>query len=189
MITFAFIEDVWNLNKESEESKINNRTDPLCNLITGEDAIMTTYLNESKKNDELNIQCFDYENIEGFQGNNYSLLDNAFQFDDFYKINNMNETKKQKEQQYIQEESKKIFKDIVYSKINNTTAMQIPEETKNTDIQLLNSIDDKVLNSNVTIMNQNFNKSEIFDLILYIVSGVFIIFMLEQVFNLGLMMR
>lgn len=300
MTTFAFINEIWSedVDRQTKEKIKKDGPSPLCNLVSDntenrEDSIMTTYLdngrnrNRNRNKDDnrrydikLDVEkkqkgvsaktCFDFENIVGYEGENFTLLENAFSFDNYYRNNITDKTTH--DSNIVSKDS--VFKDIVFSeqsgvrertdniimKTNNKDLIKTIEKESDLKTRYVPRYvpDDVVLNNSVTtridteestngslisqsllqsekqrhfsrdvdvideeqinrilqslakagnkdskpsickeaeqnIINhkskENYYMTNIYDLVLYIISGVFIIIILEQILNLGLLMR
>jgi hypothetical protein len=186
---YADINEAW--GKVADPNPSKSKHDPVCPLVYPEfnDDIMSKYLDtdpgvnkkpverhlqmskapvvEKVKQPIVNQSCFDEENLVGFMGSNHRLLETAYPFDDYYVDNNVRDTEKHKDDVCDEEALPKssIYKNVkVLEEYANSIA---PSQSQSTLTDSQNQL----------------------DMILYVVSGVFLIFMMEQVLHLGKLMR
>lgn len=197
-MSYSFINEAWGIADNSDPYSYSQQQ-PVCNLIKQEqqDDIMSVYLNsetnnkKKKSTNERNLamsskptitpvnvgpvdtkKCYDFDNIDGFV--NEPLLRQAYAYDNFYIENNVRDTIEHKDCDVpaapVKEE---IYKDIILERYANL-------DTSSTTIN--NTTNSK------TKETKDKNK-EYMDLTLYIVSGAFLILMMEQILHLGFLMR
>lgn len=204
--TYSFINEAWGIvdNNESQHQQ-----PPLFNIIKQEqDDIMNIYLNsdtnsnsnkKKKSTNERNLamsskpaitplnvnnvdtkKCYDFDNIDGFA--NEPLLKQAYAYDNFYIQNNVRDTVEHEDCDVpaapVKEE---IYKDIILERYANLDTSA--NTSVNTNINTSNS---NTVDKSKTNKSQN---KEYMDLTLYIVSGAFLILMMEQILHLGFLMR
>ena len=189
---YADINEAWGKVATSPSDPSKQKHDPVCPLVYPEfnDDIMSKYLDTdpgvNKKSVERHLQmskapivdrvkqqvvnqtCFDGDNLVGFMGDNQRLLANAYPFDDYYIDNNVRDTEKHADD--ICEEE--LPKNSIYKNV------KVFEEYVNTNTNNANAPTHNLVDS----QNQ-------LDMILYVISGLFLIFMMEQVLHLGKIMR
>jgi hypothetical protein len=160
MSAYAFLNEIWN----SEESSV--KTSPQCTLKTGKlDNIMDAYMSETKNivvNEEQEKPCHvDVDNLEGWDNSN--ILKNAYSiandFDNDVALMTNTPPIEEEADPYCEEEH--IPKPYVKKEIYNN----IIEKYNNT--------------------NQQSDQSYFIELIIYVLSGIFLIFLMEQILQIG----
>lgn len=196
MSGFAYISDAWGVDDQirgpTKQVAHVQRKDPTCSLIFQEslnDDIMSTYLAEQEqepdvvyKPDDRYLQivnrrsqkqkhqvideessCYNAEQITGFQSN--PMLDYAYNYENFYMDNLV------RDPQDHTKLPKECNVPVVRDKIVQNVPVPVPVKES--------------FEENKQVVVNSGTGAEITDLMLYILAGVFLIFILEQIFNLG----
>lgn len=191
MSNYSLIEEVWG-SEFYGKSKKKKIADPLCDLYA-----------QSKMNDMQNTQLFQRSTLplkdtqkrisrepektvrDSIQ---HSLFEKQFDltlpsmFADKCDQNETNENPYTFENNNIVQEQKYIYD---YDNNNNT----ITDEEQNNITECVNTTDNKSEHFKHNFYEENYNNNQtvkILDLILYIVSGIFLIFVLETFVKIGI---
>lgn len=203
---YALINEAWG------QAPIDKpKHDVTCPLVLSEynDDIMSTYINtdpglsgnrkqqEFKKRPERHLKmnqkpedkrnkqpvvtsenyCFDADNLVGYMGSSRELIENAYPFENFFLDNNVRDSENH-EDDICEEELPKEHLYKTVSVLEEFNGIQPPS--------LLSSSSSS--NTTSTITSKERLQQQQFDMILYIVSGVLLIFMMDQILQLGRIM-
>jgi len=187
MSGYAFLNEIWTEEKETTHAP------PQCSLYKTKDGsrqidnIMDAYMSEPKpicqEESSTIVQeearsvpkvCWDNGNIEGYGGS--SLLKNAYSFDSYYKdeLDNITAAK----------ESKVINDNNVKETLCEDEAFSPPSITREEIYRnLIEKYEQQQTNTNSSQQNSYI------ELGIYIFSGIIIIFLMEQILQIGRSMR
>lgn len=162
MSAYAFLNEIW--DSSLSETK---HASPQCSLKNGKlDNIMDAYMKEpvicEEEETKVEKPCVDIDHLEGWD--NSPILKNAYCIEDDYK-NELALMKKEVEVE-VEEES------IPYCFEERVPKPYIKEEVYRNILEKYNN-------------SKNKQQDNYIELIIYVLSGIFLIFLMEQILQIG----
>lgn len=182
MATYAFLNEIWT----SDVHRDVKEEHPTCNLLNKKmDNIMDAYMTEAKKTDVqtttmIEKQCFNGE-LDGYSES--TLLKNAYNLADDYT----------KELDYFKTKTQEDAPSAGAGAVAGAAGIdmceeEVPSMPLSKD-KIYEDIYEKFINLQQPVVKNENVKNMYIELIIYVLSGIFIIIVMEQIFRMGKSLR